>query len=192
MTADLEQIRPLTAEETPNDWRMSAYYYSFTKTGIAAIDRILSAVACAGKGFHHTEGWTENTEPYKHLRGNCYADMIENAAHDAAEQIRKRESAIDALSAPVTREELVETIRRIFFAPGHVPTADLPNVLADAILERIRGGQVISPPAVGRDEVIEELQRRVKLLEAGVCPEAARQMARINRPSPSDNNGEKP
>lgn len=32
------------------------------------------------------------------------------------------------------REQLLETIRRVFFAPGHVPTADMPDVLADAIL----------------------------------------------------------
>lgn len=29
---------------------------------------------------------------------------------------------------------LVETISRVFFAPGHVPTADLPGTLADALL----------------------------------------------------------
>ncbi len=39
--------------------RMDAYYYGFDATGCIEIDRILSAVASAGKAHHHTEGWTD-------------------------------------------------------------------------------------------------------------------------------------
>lgn len=39
--------------------RMSAYYYSFEPTGVIEVDRILSAVARAGKAYHHTEQWDE-------------------------------------------------------------------------------------------------------------------------------------
>lgn len=71
------------------EWRMEAYYYSFAPTGVAAIDRILSAVACAGKAFHHTEQWNEDAGPYgDHLRGPTPVLWIENAAEDAARLIR--------------------------------------------------------------------------------------------------------
>jgi hypothetical protein len=38
---------------------MNAYFYSFQPTGVLEIDTILSAVATAGKAFHHTEEWNE-------------------------------------------------------------------------------------------------------------------------------------
>ena len=70
--------------EDSSKWRMNAYYFGFTPTGIPAIDRILSAVACAGKGCHHTEDWGEFGGGYDHLRGENYVEMIQNAADDAA------------------------------------------------------------------------------------------------------------
>ncbi len=70
--------------DQPTDWRMNAYYYGFSRTGNTAIDRILSAVACAGKAFHHTEDWSNPTTPYPHLRGDSAVDWIQNAANDAA------------------------------------------------------------------------------------------------------------
>lgn len=65
--------------------RIDAYYYGFQPTGVEAIDRILSAVASAGKSYHHTEDWNEagaGKEP--HLRGDTPIDWIQNAANDAA------------------------------------------------------------------------------------------------------------
>ena len=66
--------------------RMNAYHYDFHPTGNDAIDRILSAVACAGKAFHHTKYWAEwydyNT-PDGHV-GDSPVDWIQNAANDAA------------------------------------------------------------------------------------------------------------
>lgn len=72
------------------DLRMNAYYYSFTPTGVEAIDRILSAVACAGKAYHHTDSWSDETVPYEDVfRGACPVDWIQNAANDAAAAFNK-------------------------------------------------------------------------------------------------------
>jgi hypothetical protein len=49
--------------------RMDAYYYGFEPTGNHAIDRILSAVACAGKAYHNTCDWTDD----KDWQGNQHA-----------------------------------------------------------------------------------------------------------------------
>lgn len=69
--------------------RMSAYYYSFRPTGNEAIDRILSAVACAGKAFHHTESWNEEIGEglYEGTAGWSPVDWIQNAADDAAKAV---------------------------------------------------------------------------------------------------------
>lgn len=64
--------------------RMRAYYYSFTPTGVEAIDQILSAVACAGSAFHHTDDWRNEANPPETLRGACPVEWIQNAADDAA------------------------------------------------------------------------------------------------------------
>lgn len=71
------------------EFRMDAYYYGFAPTGLLVIDRILSAVACAGKSFHHTDCWTDQCTPYDHLRGETVTDWIQNAADDAADAIRR-------------------------------------------------------------------------------------------------------
>ncbi|MBI2724622.1 MAG: hypothetical protein HYX42_00065 [Polaromonas sp.] len=66
-------------------WRMSGYYYGFEPTGLAPIDRVLSAVACAGKAYHHTDQWENDVGEgyYEHLRGSTPAEWIQNAAIDA-------------------------------------------------------------------------------------------------------------
>ena len=69
--------------------RMNAYYYGFGETGVPEIDKILSAVACAGKAFHHTENWTEDAHPYPGHTGNCPVDWIWNAAKEAADKWRE-------------------------------------------------------------------------------------------------------
>lgn len=68
--------------------RMNAYYYAFEPTGDAAIDRILSAVACAGKAYHHTDSWGEKCDPYEGHVGDTPIDWIQNAANDAAKARR--------------------------------------------------------------------------------------------------------
>lgn len=63
----------------------------FEPTGVEAIDLILSAVASAGKGYHHTDGWSEpfnwqgSRAPF---RGDSYIEWIQNAANDAAALVR--------------------------------------------------------------------------------------------------------
>lgn len=66
---------------------MNAYYYSFDPTGVPEIDKILSAVACAGKAFHHTESWGDECEWAPHT-GNSPVEWIQNAANEAAEKCR--------------------------------------------------------------------------------------------------------
>lgn len=75
-----------------SEMRMDAYYYGFEPTGVPDIDRILSAVACAGKAVHHTEYWTDEaydgTAP-EGLRGKTPVEWIQNAANDAAELVTR-------------------------------------------------------------------------------------------------------
>ncbi len=68
--------------------RMSAHYYGFEKTGVDAIDKILSAVACAGKAYHHTSDWQDETPPYEpDFSGETPIDWIQEAANEAANEI---------------------------------------------------------------------------------------------------------
>lgn len=66
-----------------SDLRMEAYWFSFYATGVQEIDEILSAVATAGKGYHHTEDWNE-----PHRDGVTEAQRIQAAANKAAERWR--------------------------------------------------------------------------------------------------------
>jgi hypothetical protein len=70
-------------ELKPIDLRMDAYYYFFDETGVPAIDRILSAVACAGKSYHQTEDWNEAATWDGHT-GETPIGWIQNAANEAA------------------------------------------------------------------------------------------------------------
>ena len=63
--------------------RMDAYYFGFSATGVREIDEILSAVACAGKAYHHTERWNDADEGEW-----SYAELIQHAATRAAAHIR--------------------------------------------------------------------------------------------------------
>ena len=68
--------------------RMYAYYYGFNPTGVDLIDRILSAVACAGGAYHNTEYWTDPIDPYEDVfRGGTCVEWIQNAADDAAAEL---------------------------------------------------------------------------------------------------------
>ena len=69
--------------------RMDAYYYSFDRTGVGAIDAILSAVAIAGKGCHHTAMWTDDSIAAFYDDGLTHEQRIQHAANVAADLIRK-------------------------------------------------------------------------------------------------------
>jgi hypothetical protein len=73
-----------------DELRMDAYYYGFKPTGVPAIDRILSAVACAGKAYHHTESWSDDDCSYtpEGHTGRTPVAWIQNAANDAANALR--------------------------------------------------------------------------------------------------------
>lgn len=66
--------------------RMDAYYYTFKRTGVPTIDAILSAVAQAGKSYHHTESWANDDE---YLSPSCEARI--QAAADLAARIARGE-----------------------------------------------------------------------------------------------------
>lgn len=68
---------------------MAAYWYEFTPTGVHAVDRILSAVAEAGKAFHDTQWWDDSAS---HPDGEpTVAAKIQQAADEAAaEHTRQR------------------------------------------------------------------------------------------------------
>jgi len=76
------------------DRRMDAYYYGFDPTGIPEIDAILSAVAHAGKGYHHTEMWSDVPSPEEKWArfgpGRSMTDVIQAAANEAAKEWRTR------------------------------------------------------------------------------------------------------
>lgn len=79
-------------------WRMDAYYYSFERTGVAAIDKVLSAVACAGKSFHHTDSWNDEASAPGYLRGMTPVDWIQNAANEAADAYAREHPATPAVT----------------------------------------------------------------------------------------------
>ena len=85
------------------DRRMNAYYYSFDPTGQPAIDAILSAVAHAGKGYHHTESWHDDGEWSRWGEGRSVVDVIQAAANEAALALLDAAEGRDILAATVGR-----------------------------------------------------------------------------------------
>jgi hypothetical protein len=77
--------------------RMDAYYYDFEFTKNASIDKILGAVACAGKAYHHTQDWCEKTSPYDDHTGETPTEWIQNAALEAADEIERLRAENDRL-----------------------------------------------------------------------------------------------
>lgn len=117
-------VRPMTA------LRMDAYYYSFDATGDDAIDLILSAVASAGKAFHHTGEWTEpiNVSRYGPFTGETFAEVIQNAANNAA-RVRSEVSGESVLVD-------VKELKAAYLLAGDcVADSERPN-LSDAIVWR--------------------------------------------------------
>lgn len=92
---------------TPDDlqaraeqFNLAAYYYAFTPTGVLAVDRILAAVARAGKLYHHTEDWNETPT----VDGQSPVHSIQDAANRAADELRTVQAA--------TWREAAKKIRR--------------------------------------------------------------------------------
>jgi hypothetical protein len=70
-----------------------AYYFSMNPTGVEEIDKILSALCLAGKGYHHTQDWNEDKDDWEDYSGGSYAQWIQSAANEAAEEIKKLRDA---------------------------------------------------------------------------------------------------
>ena len=81
----------------PNTLRMSAYYFGFESSSALEIDRVLSAVCDAGKGFHHTDQWSDEQD---FLDGKSYVDLIQERANEAAAALlAERDINADLLAA---------------------------------------------------------------------------------------------
>ncbi len=84
-------------------FRMDAYYYGFDETGQEAIDLILSAVACAGESFHHTDQWNDEDSPWPGHTGNSPIEWIANAALSGAQEMAQLKAENDALRKDAER-----------------------------------------------------------------------------------------
>lgn len=85
------------------DARMDAYYYGFDRTGIGAVDRILSQVADAGKAYHNTDSWSDEYEPGWARGGDTrsHVERIQAAAGDAAALFAELVAEVERLRARV-------------------------------------------------------------------------------------------
>lgn len=92
---------------TDNKLRMDAYYYGFDETGQPDIDLILSAVACAGKSFHHTDQWNDEDSPWPGHSGNSPIEWIANAALSAAQEMARLKAENEALRKDAERYRFV-------------------------------------------------------------------------------------
>jgi hypothetical protein len=83
--AAAQRLLAETAAPEP-DARMDAYYYGFERTGVGAIDAVLSVLAYAGKAYHHTDDWQDDmSHDYGPIRkGESAADAIQRVANEAA------------------------------------------------------------------------------------------------------------
>ena len=75
--------------------RMDAYYYGFYGTTSKHVNKILGAVACAGKAYHHTDCWYDETQAYDDHTGNCPTEWIQNAATEASDEISRLQDERD-------------------------------------------------------------------------------------------------
>ena len=113
---DHAELRPAEREGLyAPDRRLNAYYFGFDSTGSPAIDAILSAVAHAGKSYHHTEGWSDEDSRWGEDRS--HVDVIQAAAHEAAAQFAATEAA--RLTLRAQRDRVLSVARDLVAAaPG--------------------------------------------------------------------------
>lgn len=72
--------------------RMEAYYFRFEPTECYPVDKILSSVACAGKGFHNTSNWNDEIGKSKEFPdGYSYVDLIQQSAFEASILVKEME-----------------------------------------------------------------------------------------------------
>ena len=101
------------------DRRLDAYYFGFDSTGSPAIDAILSAVACAGKGYHHTEGWDDKDSRWG--EGRSHVDVIQAAAHEAAARDALRATLEGRCLSDITHRDEEHRQSVCMLPEGHAP-----------------------------------------------------------------------
>ena len=104
------------------NFTMKAYYFGFDATGVGAVDAILSAVAIAGKGAHHTQDWNDDGSGYYSDRPGLAPNtgVEEGSAATLIELTAVRSAArISALVAD--HAALLAEVRR---SPSAVPVVD--------------------------------------------------------------------
>jgi len=91
--------------------RMHAYYYGFDETQCYPVDKILSAVACAGKSFHNTEDWEGKASSWPSHAGDSPIDWIQNAAIECAAYVGRIKIQLeDAQAAHAAQQKRVEEL----------------------------------------------------------------------------------
>lgn len=120
--SDGSEKKDSSASETGKPLRMNAYYYSFDETGSLEIDGILSAVAVAGKAFHHTQNWADEDSNYG---DGSLIDLIQNKANAAAKQISSLTERVKELEDEIK-------LRQDYLKLGDNQKAALQSQLATA------------------------------------------------------------
>ncbi|HEX2880362.1 MAG TPA: hypothetical protein VHO25_12595, partial [Polyangiaceae bacterium] len=109
--------------------RMYGYYYAFEATGVREVDMILSSVAIAGKRYHLTEDWNEETP------GPAPVDVIQAAANLAASSVSRMRAAVgDDASGRTFSELLTEAAARLACL-GDGPMVDCLRLKAEQLRE---------------------------------------------------------
>ncbi|WP_181421648.1 hypothetical protein [Curtobacterium sp. MCBD17_030] len=150
--AHYASVQPPTREQIahlPDDARMEAYYYDFEHTGVGFIDAILSAVAIAGKGSHHTQSWgDENEDGYYRERpglpdADSAVDLIQKAAQQAADAVLALfPQPGPSAEQPVTDRVERELEYRVRTAIARWEAADHDGRDTSAVVnEEVRGGR---------------------------------------------------
>lgn len=103
----LEPIQNRLNAELPDAARMDAYYYGFTRTGLGAVDAILSAVAVAGKGSHHTESWAGTDSAW------FYGDRPGLPSADGAEDLIQKTADLAAKNITTDQARLLAAIQAV-------------------------------------------------------------------------------
>jgi hypothetical protein len=139
--------------DTPvkEELRMEAYYYGFRKTGNSSVDRILSAVACAGKSYHRTEDWCERSTAWIGHEGDTPVEWIQNAADDANDSMIRLERELATANARLSANEVLLSRAKEDAEKANAKIAELQ-------------GQIACPPScINADsEVCAECKRKVR------------------------------
>jgi len=118
----LQPLKDRLAAQLPDAARMDAYYYGFQRTGFQPVDAILSAVAVAGKGSHHTESWAGTDSAW------FYGDRPGLPAADGAEDLIQKTADLAARNITTDQAKLIAAIEAVVAlhgrGAGHNPECD--------------------------------------------------------------------